>query len=1301
MNLTGHHSTRFFRIPLISLTCALLPMALFADLAAATPIISVTPDSLHQALMSGDTASQTLTISNTGATALDYQIDFQRIRGAGAAGGPSIPGRFSLSRELSSAGRFPIRAEDWTSYRESYGAFLSSESSTRVEAAPVSPEGWSGPAAASRVMRQIADSFVIFSDDMESGAGGWTHSSTHVNGIDQWTLQSNVASSGAWSWQVSQHSGVGADALKSPAIDLTGFADATLTFKHYYNFDDCSGDPTFEPDGGIVEVSTDGGGSWTQVFPVGGYPYTLDDICGNILAFFDAYSHDGGTRFAFEPAAFDLTPFAGQIIQIRFHAGWDCGNCGINDGWFIDDVTVKSADFVSWLSADIPSGTVPAGGSVDVSILFDAGGLLEADYPADILITSNDPAAPVVTVPTFLAVTGIPAMTLSASSFSFAPLFVGDSSIASLTVGNTGTAALNVSSIVSDNSSFLSDISAFSVAPGDTQIVLVTFKPTAAGSHSGALTITSDDPTSPVFPLTVSGIGLDPPIMSVAPDSLDEALLTGGATARTVTITNSGGSDLSWESMALKVSGGPTNAYTLTIPAVTSNSMESGDPGSSLPPANVRSTAISATLSDLSGVVIMSNNSVSSWSTIVSDLTLRGAVVLVNSDTLTPALLDSVDIFWTHDFPGWSPAELTALSNWVNAGGSLLFEGDESWSAYNQLLAAIGVNIAFASGGSTGITTNIFPHETTTGVARLNLVSNLGHLSNVSAPAGLLVSDISNQEHCAYSSAGVGRVVAVANEDFINAAIGSEDNQLFANQVFDWLASAVDWLTVTPDSGTVAPAASGALTATFDASGLIGGDYLAEIIITSNDPLAREISIPTHLNVTGAPDITVSDSALAFDSIFIGYNQVLSITITNSGTDVLTVGSVTIDNADFSVDASSFSLNPGQSQVATLTFAPSSAGNISGIMTINSDDPNQPALPIPLSGIGLVAPVIGVSPASLSDSLLTGEAALHTLTISNTGGSDLAFAVSVKNGTSPGSPSAPGARRDSPSVRFVSAAMRAELAESLEKLRREPTLNETSPTTLARQTMDVFYTGDHLGFGVSDYGEIMPFSHPAGISEHLAAGVWVSGYNLSYTISGSNRLAYSAYNARLSIIPVSLTQLVNDSSVAKVEVVTSTADGALIITRTFTFDKSDKYISITNSIENQSGSPITDLVFKSFADWDMRSSPSNDNWDYDLSRNMIYASDGVYAAIASARVPDLMDIAGWNDYRVRPTTVELPVGPVNSFDGLEVLHFELGSLATGAATDVKTVFAAGQDLADLQGAVDRGLVFADWVSVES
>ena len=60
-----------------------------------------------------------------------------------------------------------------------------------------------------------------------------------------------------------------------------------------------------------------------------------------------------------------------------------------------------------WLSENPTSGTVMAGGNSNVSIVFDATGKVTGTYQANLIIASDDPDEPQVTVPVTLIVTPV------------------------------------------------------------------------------------------------------------------------------------------------------------------------------------------------------------------------------------------------------------------------------------------------------------------------------------------------------------------------------------------------------------------------------------------------------------------------------------------------------------------------------------------------------------------------------------------------------------------------------------------------------------------------------------------------------------------------------------------------------------------------------------------------------------------------------------------------------------------------------------------------------------------------------
>jgi hypothetical protein len=115
-----------------------------------------------------------------------------------------------------------------------------------------------------------------------------------------------------------------------------------------------------------------------------------------------------------------------------------------------------------------------------------------------------------VTVTTHLHVTGAPDIAVSPPSLDFGNVFLTESSSLSVTLSNPGTDILNVSSIATDHGDYTVDVGSVALAPAASQVVNVTFAPSAQGPVAANLIFTSDDPDEGVLNLPLSGMGVVP-----------------------------------------------------------------------------------------------------------------------------------------------------------------------------------------------------------------------------------------------------------------------------------------------------------------------------------------------------------------------------------------------------------------------------------------------------------------------------------------------------------------------------------------------------------------------------------------------------------------------------------------------------------------------------------------------------------------------------------------------------------------------------------------------------------------------
>jgi hypothetical protein len=140
----------------------------------------------------------------------------------------------------------------------------------------------------------------------------------------------------------------------------------------------------------------------------------------------------------------------------------------------------------------------------------------------------------------------VPIVTLSATSLTFASQADDTTSSAqTLTLTNSGTGALAITSIATSGDFAQTDTCGMSVAVGAKCTISVTFTPTVAGTRTGTLTITDNASGSPQT-VVLSGTGGAPvvtaPAVTLSPNSLTFAPQMDGTTsaAQTVTLTNSG-----------------------------------------------------------------------------------------------------------------------------------------------------------------------------------------------------------------------------------------------------------------------------------------------------------------------------------------------------------------------------------------------------------------------------------------------------------------------------------------------------------------------------------------------------------------------------------------------------------------------------------------------------------------------------------------------------------------------------------------------------------------------------------------
>jgi hypothetical protein len=175
---------------------------------------------------------------------------------------------------------------------------------------------------------------VYFADDLEAGEAGWAHSGTG----DSWTLSSARAHSGVYAYHADDPAIASDQRLLPPPIHLPDSnANPTLKFWNYQSMEARTNGGCW--DGGLLEISADGGLNWN---PVQNSALLSDPYDGALTSstnpMYPANAWCGDPQDWLESVV-QLDAYAGQEVQMRFRLGSDTSIS--REGWYIDDIVVQ------------------------------------------------------------------------------------------------------------------------------------------------------------------------------------------------------------------------------------------------------------------------------------------------------------------------------------------------------------------------------------------------------------------------------------------------------------------------------------------------------------------------------------------------------------------------------------------------------------------------------------------------------------------------------------------------------------------------------------------------------------------------------------------------------------------------------------------------------------------------------------------------------------------------------------------------------------------------------------------------
>ncbi|MEO6193184.1 MAG: hypothetical protein ABIS20_09260 [Thermoanaerobaculia bacterium] len=225
-----------------------------------------------------------------------------------------------------------------TSYNDTSGSLMNGTTFYYVVRAVDSSNGLEETNTVQRSATPTGAVSNLLTETFEAAGGfdtaGWTHAAPGV--ATDWTLSTAQSQTPTHSWFSSSQSAITERMLVTPAF--ASGAGTVLSFWHTFAFEDA----TFCYDAGTLEISTNGGSSWTVLpdaaFMAGGFTGTASNSFSNPIGGKRAWCN--GTIGAMTQVKADLSSFVSPTTKLRWHEGDDDNSKAT--GWFVDSVTLSN-----------------------------------------------------------------------------------------------------------------------------------------------------------------------------------------------------------------------------------------------------------------------------------------------------------------------------------------------------------------------------------------------------------------------------------------------------------------------------------------------------------------------------------------------------------------------------------------------------------------------------------------------------------------------------------------------------------------------------------------------------------------------------------------------------------------------------------------------------------------------------------------------------------------------------------------------------------------------------------------------
>ncbi|MBM3327505.1 MAG: choice-of-anchor D domain-containing protein, partial [Calditrichaeota bacterium] len=704
---------------------------------------------------------------------------------------------------------------------------------------------------------------------------------------------------------------------------------------------------------------------------------------------------------------------------------------------------------VYWLDYNPQGGTIAAGESMNMVVTLNAISYIAGEYEADITIASNDPENERVVVNVLMTVEAAPDIdavwgTLATPygypqevnwNARYPDLFNNIDFPMAVTIRNIGVEELAVEGIDFDSDWLTVDREEFVLAPRASQTLTVTLRAPETGDHRFTMTVFSNDPDEREYEIALHANTGEPPVIIVNPASLEEDMHTGQIFARALSVTNDGEAPL---------------RFTVTH-TIINQQRDGNERGLRLADTGPRRDPAGQLVAQFAGPNVAGQY----WSPVGFDPD--------NNAMFFNGYNASMCAVWTHDnYQNFRELRRFAMPSpmdgaWFNGAVYCNQHGQQTLRRFDingnalQEVPAVGFTfygVAIDQENSrifyrnATVPYNIYVYRLLENGMRGDLVGQIGNYLQFTGnqapynlewvwrhPEGQLWISQQSAQQLVQIQVNTDNWQAVREvRRFSNGGANTlydacahdghhiwQAGQALANvRIYDDGVEELYWIGYAPKQGEVAGGESMEVMLTLNATGLVSGNYEADVHFRSNDPDNADVAVNVLLHIEGTTDIKVEWPAVygypdaidwnrRYADLFTGGPYTMTVTVRNIGVEELAVDGIESDNDYFTADADQFVLNPREQRVVTLTVnvPADEPGDYNATLTIISDDPDGDYL-IAMHALCRLPPEIVVRPGQIEDELFTGASAQHTLTVTNEGDAPLRYRLDHQIISEPG-----------------------------------------------------------------------------------------------------------------------------------------------------------------------------------------------------------------------------------------------------------------------------------------------------------